>query len=87
MLEEGVTGTYGPVYEPYLLAFPRPNEFFALLCSGKYTFAECWYRTKITNSWTMTTIGDPLYNPFKKAPALKSIPEGARYAKLFGIEN
>ncbi len=85
MLDKGVAGTYGPVYEPYLLAFPRPNEFFALLCSGKYTYAECWYRTKVTNSWTMTTIGDPLYNPFKVKPALLKIPAEPRYQKLFGL--
>jgi len=85
MLDNGVAGTYGPVYEPYLLAFPRPNEFFALLCSGKYTYAECMYRTKTTNSWTMTTVGDPLYNPFRNAPALKSVPKG--YEKVFGVGN
>ena len=84
MLERGVGGTIGPVYEPYLLAFPRPNEFLALLCSGRYTFIECIYRTKSTNSWVMTTVGDPLYNPFKANPALKEPPE--EYARLFGIQ-
>lgn len=85
ILDGGAASTYGPVFEPYLLAFPRPNEFFALLCTGKYTLAECWYRTKVTNSWTMTTIGDPLYNPFKNAPAVTSEPTDARYQKLFGL--
>lgn len=85
ILDGGAAGTYGPVFEPYLLAFPRPNEFFALLCSGKYTYAECWYRTKVTNSWTMTAIGDPLYNPFKNAPAITSEPKEPLYQKLFGL--
>lgn len=85
ILEGGAAGTYGPVFEPYLLAFPRPNEFFALLCTGKFTFAECWYRTKVTNSWTMTTIGDPLYNPFKNSPAITGEPKEASYQKLFGL--
>ena len=35
MLEDGVCATIGPVYEPYLVAFPRPNEFFALLHPGR----------------------------------------------------
>ncbi len=82
MLDRGVAGTIGPVFEPYLLAFPRPNEFFALLCSGKYTYIECVYRTKATTSWTITTFGDPLYNPFKAKPALTEPP--AEYARLFG---
>ena len=82
MLDRGVTATCGPVYEPYLLAFPKPDEFFALLCSGKYTYVECMYRTKATTSWTMTTIGDPLYNPFKAKPVLATPP--AQYARLFG---
>lgn len=83
MLDRGVCGTIGPVYEPYLVAWPRPNELFALLCSGKYTYIECVYRTKATNSWTMTVIGDPLYNPYKAKPALTDPP--ADYARLFGI--
>ena len=85
MLERGIAGTIGPVYEPYLLAFPRPNEFFALLCSGKFTYIECIYRTKATSSWTMTTIGDPLYNPYKAAPALATTPPS--YERLFGATN
>lgn len=83
MLDRGVVATTGPVYEPYLLAFPRPNEFFALLCSGKYSYVECMYRTKATTSWTMTTIGDPLYNPFKAKPALSTVPVG--YERLFEV--
>lgn len=83
MLEEGITATAGPVYEPYLLAFPRPHEFFALLLSGKYTYVECIYRTKSTSSWVMTAVGDPLYNPFRSNPALKTVPDD--YKRVFGI--
>ena len=82
MLDEGITATMGPVYEPYLLAFPKPDEFLVLLLSGKYTYAEVFYRTKTTNSWTMTAIGDPLYNPFKNKPGLRSIPE--QYQRVVG---
>jgi uncharacterized protein (TIGR03790 family) len=70
MLEEGVCVTLGPVGEPYLTAFPPPDEFFPLLMTGKWTVAECYYRTASTFSWMMTFIGDPLYRPFAKKPAL-----------------
>ena len=65
MIEDGVCATIGPVYEPYLVAFPRPDEFFALLIRGDHTLVECYYRTQPFNSWMMTLIGDPLYRPFK----------------------
>ena len=71
MLNDGIGATLGPTYEPYLPAFPRPEQFFLMLLSGKYTLAECYYATKPFNSWTMTLIGDPLYNPFKAKPGLK----------------
>jgi len=63
MLEEGITATIGAVDEPYLHSFPRPQEFFADLISGKYCLAECFYRTKAFNSWQLTLFGDPLYRP------------------------
>lgn len=66
MLEDGVCATIGPVYEPYLVAFPRPNEFFSLLLQGRLSLVECYYRTKPFNSWMMTLVGDPLYRPFAK---------------------
>ena len=64
MLEDGVCATIGPVYEPYLLAFPRPNEFMALLVQGELPLVEVYYHTKPFNSWMMTLIGDPLYRPY-----------------------
>jgi uncharacterized protein (TIGR03790 family) len=80
MLEDGITATLGPVYEPYLHSFPRPDDFFSLLLTGKYTLAEVYYRTSPYNSWTMVLVGDPLYNPFKNQPALKEadLPEAMR---------
>ncbi|MCC6492599.1 MAG: TIGR03790 family protein [Pirellulales bacterium] len=68
MLEDGVAATIGPVVEPYLFAFPRPEEFFALLLRGELTLVECYYETQPFNSWAMTLIGDPLYRPFKNRP-------------------
>ena len=70
MLEDGVTATLGPVFEPYLMAFPRPDEFFCMLLSGRHTLAECYYRTQMWNSWVMTLVGDPLYNPYRGRAAL-----------------
>jgi uncharacterized protein (TIGR03790 family) len=71
MLEDGVCATMGPVAEPYLAAFPRPNDFFAMLLNGELTLVECFARSSPYNSWMITLIGDPLYRPFKyRAPVL-----------------
>jgi uncharacterized protein (TIGR03790 family) len=80
MLEDGVCATLGPVDEPYLLAFPRPSEFIPLIVGGNHTFVECVYRTKPFNSWMMTAIGDPLYNPFAGKNIVKDPP--AAYEQL-----
>ena len=63
LLEKGITATIGPVMEPYLSSFPRPDLFFADLVSGKYTLAECYFRVLPFNSWMMILVGDPLYRP------------------------
>jgi uncharacterized protein (TIGR03790 family) len=71
LLEDGVCATIGPVFEPYLAAFPRPNEFFSLLVQGDLTLVECFARSSPFNSWMITLIGDPLYRPFKyRVPVL-----------------
>ncbi|MBN2476968.1 MAG: TIGR03790 family protein [Pirellulales bacterium] len=77
MLEDGIGATLGPVQEPYLSAFPLPDDFFSLLLTGRYTLVEVYYRTKPHNSWAMVLVGDPLYNPFKvNAPMEESsLPE------------
>ena len=80
MLEDGVSATLGPVMEPYLSAFPLPDDFFPLLLTGKLTLAEVFYRTKRCNSWALVLVGDPLYNPYKTTPMLdaKDLPERLR---------
>ncbi len=70
MIEEGVTATLGPVDEPYLSSFPLPDVFFPLLMTGKLTLLETYFRSIPFLSWRMTLIGDPLYTPFKKTPAI-----------------
>ncbi|MFB0521002.1 MAG: TIGR03790 family protein [Desulfatiglandales bacterium] len=74
MIEEGVAATLGPVEEPYLLSFPLPDHFFPLLMSGKAPLLEVYFRTTPYISWRQILIGDPLYIPFKKNPALP-LPE------------
>jgi len=78
MIQNGVAATLGAVNEPFLGSFPAPEDFFALLLTGKYTIAECYWRTTPTVSWRMTLIADPLYNPFAANPQLdvKVLPSG-----------
>lgn len=83
MLQNGVAATLGPVKEPFLQAFPLPQEFFPLLLTGECTLAECYWRTVPSTSWMMTLIGDPLYNPYRADPALDvgALPRGLAPAK------
>jgi uncharacterized protein (TIGR03790 family) len=80
MLEKGVCATLGPTFEPYLIAFPRPLDFFVTLLSGKFTLAETNARTIPHSSWVMTLVGDPLYNPYRGRPAFDELklPESLR---------
>jgi uncharacterized protein (TIGR03790 family) len=71
LLLDGVVGTLGPVAEPYLQAFPKPDEFFPLLLTGKLTLAEVYWKTTPMTSWMISFIGDPLYTPYKMDPAMK----------------
>ncbi|MEQ8847492.1 TIGR03790 family protein [Botrimarina sp.] len=71
VLASGAAATVVPLFDPYLVAFPRPNELFGVLVQGDVTLVEAYYLTKPFNSWAMTLVGDPLYRPFpgKAAPA------------------
>lgn len=71
MLEEGITATLGPVAEPYLQSFPRPDDFLGLLLTGRFTLAEVYAYSLPFHSWMQMLIGDPLYRPFAKSPKLK----------------
>ncbi|MFZ1990070.1 MAG: TIGR03790 family protein, partial [Alphaproteobacteria bacterium] len=78
MIRNGVAATLGAVDEPTLATLPMPTDFFALLLTGQYTVAECYWRTVPTASWRLTLIADPLYNPFKVNPQiqLQDLPPG-----------
>jgi len=71
MLEEGVAASIGPVEEPYLDSFPLPHIFFPMLMSGEYSLLEAYYQSTPYLSWRQLVIGDPLYRPFKKNPAIR----------------
>ena len=71
LLKDGVDATLGAVSEPYLSSFPKPDEFFPLLLTGKSTLAEVYWATCPMTSWKITLIGDPLYRPFALNPQLK----------------
>jgi uncharacterized protein (TIGR03790 family) len=64
MLNDGIAATLGAVDEPYLRAFPLPEEFFARLLEG-YTVAQAYAKTNPYNSWQLLLIADPLYRPCK----------------------
>ena len=84
ILLKGACATLGPVGEPYTLGFPKPEEFFGFLATGEFTLVECYARTLNLTSWMCTLIGDPLYNPYKATPKLKSSqvhpsPKGGKF--------
>jgi uncharacterized protein (TIGR03790 family) len=64
MLEDGVAATIGPVYEPYVQAFPLPELFFRVLTEGYLSLGESYLISLPFLSWQMVLIGDPLYRPF-----------------------
>lgn len=70
LMHDGIDATLGPCDEPYLSAFPLPDEFFPLLMTGKLPLAEVYWKTTPMTSWMMSMIGDPLYTPFKVNPPL-----------------
>jgi uncharacterized protein (TIGR03790 family) len=71
LLKAGVAATLGPVAEPYTIGFPKPEEFFGFLATGKFTLVETYARTIQLTSWMTVVIGDPLYNPFANSPKVK----------------
>ncbi len=73
LINDGVVGTLGAVAEPYLGSFPHPEEFFPLLLTGRLTIGEVYWKTSPLVSWMQCFIGDPLYNPYKKHPAMSDL--------------
>lgn len=82
LLSDGVVATLGAVAEPLTAAFPKADEFFPLLLTGKLTLAEVYWKTAPMTSWMISFIGDPLYTPYKVHPAMaiEDLPPGLRKA-------
>ncbi len=66
MLEKGVAATLGPVFEPYVQAFPFPDMFFGTFIYTGASMAEAYWSSLPYTSWQMVLIADPLYRPFAR---------------------
>ena len=44
---------------------------FSVAVDGKLPLAEVYWKTTPTASWMISFIGDPLYTPYAKNPAIK----------------
>lgn len=69
LLAKGATCTMGCVYEPFLSLTPNIAVFLQAFGNGG-TFGEAAWASQMALSWQTTVIGDPLYQPFKKNPAV-----------------
>jgi uncharacterized protein (TIGR03790 family) len=58
LLEDGVSGVKGYVYEPYLTAVAYPSVMTIAYASG-YTWAESIYMANPLMSWMGVAVGDP----------------------------
>ena len=63
LLEDGVSGVKGYVYEPYLSAISNPDQLFTCYVQG-YTMAECYAASNVMLSWMGTVVGDPKMAPY-----------------------
>jgi uncharacterized protein (TIGR03790 family) len=58
LLEDGVSGVKGYVYEPYLTAISYPSVLHSTYAQG-YTMAESYYAANTLSGWMGVVIGDP----------------------------
>lgn len=63
LLEDGVSGVKGYVYEPYLSAIGYPSTLLPYYAYG-YNFAEVNYAANPMISWMGTVVGDPKMAPY-----------------------
>ncbi len=82
LLAKGATCTMGCVYEPYLDATPNVALFLARWMGDGFTFGEAAWAAQPCLSWQTTVIGDPLYRPFGKPPALLLAQLARRHSPL-----
>ncbi|MDP6900305.1 MAG: hypothetical protein QGF94_05670, partial [Candidatus Thalassarchaeaceae archaeon] len=58
LLDDGVSGVKGYVYEPYLSAISNPEQLLSCYAYG-YTMSECYAASNVMLSWMGTVVGDP----------------------------
>ena len=63
LLEDGVSGVKGYVYEPYLTAVGQPSVLFSMYAQG-YNFAEANAAANDYISWMGVVVGDPKMAPY-----------------------
>ena len=63
LLEDGVSGVKGYVYEPYLTAVGQPSVLFSMYAQG-YNFAEANAAANTYLSWMGVVVGDPKMAPY-----------------------
>ena len=63
LLEDGVSGVKGYVYEPYLTAVGQPSILFPMYAQG-YNFAEANAAANNYISWMGVVVGDPKMAPY-----------------------
>ncbi len=63
LLEDGVSGVKGYVYEPYLTAVGQPSVLFSMYSQG-YNFAEANAAANTYISWMGVVVGDPKMAPY-----------------------
>jgi hypothetical protein len=73
LIAEGVTGTVGFVYEPYLDATARPQILFTAYRAGFTLARASTWRSHISPGQAVV-VGDPLLAPFGPPPAPRPVP-------------
>ena len=63
LLEDGVSGVKGYVYEPYLTAVGSPSVLMNMYAQG-FNLAEAHAAANLQTSWMGVTVGDPKMAPF-----------------------
>ena len=63
LLEDGVSGVKGYVYEPYLTAVGLPSTFMPTYASG-YNLAESHAAANLYTGWMAVVVGDPKMAPY-----------------------
>jgi len=63
LLEDGVSGAKGYVYEPYLTAVGSPSMLMSMYASG-FNLAESHAAANLQTSWMGVTVGDPKMAPY-----------------------